>query len=514
MRGTRDEKNSKEKSKNSRLIILFYFLVEFAILLLYGVVELRWAGNILQGNHVHQHQASINLMGMEAELYEAASSGSFEEVSRISNWREQETATGNNILHVHVGKPLHNKEEYKRKGLVLTEFIEKLLKDEEGSIAGYKLMWKLNINGDTPLHLAARFGHDKAVQAFLERAKEVNQEEVSSMLNKKKDTALHEAARAGHAAAVELLLKANSNCPHEPNEDGETPLYLAAERGCTSSVIIILDICNPSALSYQQKGPCGRTALHAAVQWGKPEMVMRILEKDRSLIRIQTDEGLTPLHCAAAEIHKLELMEILLQYDNIDKGSSAVYIRDNMGRTALDIAMLRWNWNVIKKLIASCPDSIEMVDNSGQNVVHYVAKWTCLAKMVRVLSIGNLDKLINDKDVDGNTPLHLLAAYNLHVPHKGLHFCLSHLPRFIKDYPHVDLKAYNKQNLTVGDIMVTYDNLLRQERILVGRRCKATPRGRRMNTYESDIDVEKETYCNSIFHCWFYLTWWFRSKCR
>lgn len=91
------------------------------------------------------------------------------------------------------------------------------------------------------------------------------------VVNKNKDTALHDAAREGHAAVVKLLLEADNNWPHEANEVGEIPLYLAAERGSTTLVAMILDNCHPSALGgYHHKGPCGRTPLHAAVQWGKP----------------------------------------------------------------------------------------------------------------------------------------------------------------------------------------------------------------------------------------------------
>ncbi|KAL2931557.1 Ankyrin repeat-containing protein NPR4 [Bienertia sinuspersici] len=414
--------------------------------------------------------ASMNPRGMESELYAASLRGSFEKVSRITNWNDQETPTKNNVLHLHVGIHLHEKN-----GMVSVEFIQHVLNND----GGYPLLWKENSSGNTPLHLAARFGHKNAVQVFLERAGEVSQEEVTKLLkvtNNKNDTALHEAARAGHAQVVKLLVEVEPSClHHEPNQESETPLYLAAERGCATSVLSILATCSSSALAYDGKGPCGRTALHAAVQWGDPEMVQELLEKDRSVMSIKNDEGLTPLHFAAGEINELEHLKILLSYDKEEKDSSAVYIQDNMGRTALHIAMMRRNWEAVESLIESRPDCIEIVDNKGQNVLHYAAKWTCFKVLNGLLRRGHLDKLINDKDDEGNTPLHVLAASIPHTPDS--HFCADNLPYLVKNNPSLDVKAFNKQNLTAGDVLASFYGLLRQEH--------------RISTYEEDIDDEK-----------------------
>ncbi|KAL2932498.1 hypothetical protein RDABS01_023589 [Bienertia sinuspersici] len=199
------------------------------------------------------------------------------------------------------------------------------------------------------------------------------------------------AARAGHAQVVELLVQADPNCSnqYEPNEEAETPLYLAAEKGCTSSVLTILQ--NPNVLQHlAYKGPCGRTALHAAVQWGDSEMVSKMLEKDRLLIRIKNDEGLTQLHSTAVDYLQQQPLKTLLDYD----------------------------------------------------------KWSH-------------QRLINEKDVDGNTPLYVLAAS---IPDTLiLHPRIDRLCAFAESYPTLNLKAFNKQNLTIGDILLSSDSLLRKE---------------------------------------------------
>ncbi|XP_010665820.2 ankyrin repeat-containing protein At5g02620 [Beta vulgaris subsp. vulgaris] len=434
-----------------------------------------------------QANNSISIKGMEPKLYLAALKGSFDEITSISNWKEQSTPIGNNILHIHTEKPLQKASKDCKKKINI-KFIQEVLKDNEG----YLLLWKENNNGDTPLHLAARFGQAEAVQVFLERVSKVSQEELirmQRMINNKKDTALHEAARRGSEAMVKMLVEADTNCLHESNEVGETPLYLAAERGSTASVAIILETCDATALCYAHKGPCGRTPLHAAVQLGDAEMVGKMLEKGTSLIRIQDDEGLTPLHCAAAEISKFKLLKILLYYDKKDLNeSSALYIQDNKGRTPLHIAVLRVNWDAIKKLTTCRPDCIEIVDNHGQNAVHYAAKWGCLYKFETFLKNGHFDNLLNEKDMDGNTPLHLFATHILALGH----VCLLQLPLFIRSNKQkLNLLVFNKQKLTVGDILADKFHMFYSGRIIQRLRSWMTPRGKRVSTYEEEIDIEK-----------------------
>ena len=50
------------------------------------------------------------------------------------------------------------------------------------------------------------------------------------------DSALHEAVRYSHIQVVVLLTEKDPDHPYLANEDGETPLYVAAERGYKHSV--------------------------------------------------------------------------------------------------------------------------------------------------------------------------------------------------------------------------------------------------------------------------------------
>jgi len=133
------------------------------------------------------------------------------------------------------------------------------------------LLQQANVKGETPLHIAARYGHDDIVDVLINYcAKPLNQDleggieavkEMLKMMNKEKDTALHEAVRYNHLKVVKLLIEKDPNFSYSANDTGETPLYIAAERGFKDVVIKILDKCK----SPMHGGPLGRTALHATI---------------------------------------------------------------------------------------------------------------------------------------------------------------------------------------------------------------------------------------------------------
>ena len=134
------------------------------------------------------------------------------------------------------------------------------------------LLWQSNAKYETPLHIAARYGHATIVKVLIERAKSPHQElesgsnaarEMLRMTNVVKDTALHEAVRYNHHEVVKLLLAEDPDFSYSANDAGETPLYMAAERKFPNLVSEILCTCSSPAYG----GPLGRTVLHAAVIW-------------------------------------------------------------------------------------------------------------------------------------------------------------------------------------------------------------------------------------------------------
>ncbi|KAJ6297495.1 hypothetical protein OIU78_023113 [Salix suchowensis] len=136
------------------------------------------------------------------------------------------------------------------------------------------LLLQANKKGETPLHLAAKYGHSNVVQVLIDRAKAPHADPESGvteakmmlrMTNGEGETALHEAARNGRGRVVEILTKEDPDFSYSANVHGETPLYIAASVGERPEQDKVIDEILGNCISVDYGGPNGRTALHAAI---------------------------------------------------------------------------------------------------------------------------------------------------------------------------------------------------------------------------------------------------------
>ncbi|KAK2985782.1 hypothetical protein RJ640_012600 [Escallonia rubra] len=108
-------------------------------------------------------------------------------------------------------------------------------------------------------------------------------------------------------------------------------------------------------------------------------------------------------------------------------------------KTALHIAACQGKIEIMKVLISRCPDCWEMVNDRGQNILHISVQNEQKEAIKYIIGHPWLDNLINQKDCDGNTPLHLLATTSCYVPD-------------LITYRSANKLAYNHGNLTTLDI--------------------------------------------------------------
>ncbi|ESR33737.1 hypothetical protein CICLE_v10006842mg, partial [Citrus x clementina] len=171
------------------------------------------------------------------------------------------------------------------------------------------LQTQVNGKGDTPLHVAAKFGHFNIANVFMKRAKlaQHEDEELESglgaarqmirMTNEKKNTALQSA-------------RGKPDYPYSANNCGKMPLHMAADyERFSHKMLAFLENCT----SMSHEGPYGRTALRAAV----------------------------------------------MQLDFHPK------------MTALHLAMGRGHGRTVERILSLAPECYELVDNRGWNFFHY-----------------------------------------------------------------------------------------------------------------------------------------------
>ncbi|KAL5972798.1 hypothetical protein ACLOJK_039604 [Asimina triloba] len=272
-----------------------------------------------------------------------------------------------------------------------------------------------NSNGDTALHVAAKAGQPLVVELligiFADRLG-ARGEELLRKRNKDGKTALHEAVWSRDRRVLELLVNADQELSIVANSSGVSPIYLAVEGGSLENARLLLRAHNSSAdmmrMLLQEKPQLGnqvdchgRTPLHYAASQGDHEMVAGLLESDVSTAYIPDKDSFFPIHMAACNSHV----------------------------------------GIIRDLLRCCPDSGELVDARGWNVLHVAIDRKDLRVVKYVLQAPGLEDLINEPDNDGNTPLHLAVTNDR-----------PQIVQILVADERVDLRATNSSGLTALDI--------------------------------------------------------------
>ncbi|KAF6829983.1 ankyrin repeat protein [Colletotrichum plurivorum] len=143
-------------------------------------------------------------------------------------------------------------------------------------------------DGIQPLHIAAKHGHAKLIDLFIDHGDDIiNQQDKSGL------TALHYAVRSKHLECVSLLLEKGAD-PNAVDGKKATPLHFAA--WCEDEEFSQL-LLNAKADATIQDDE-GRTALHRAVVQGNMSTTWR-LAKVKECLDVRDKDGQTALIYAA-----------------------------------------------------------------------------------------------------------------------------------------------------------------------------------------------------------------------
>jgi ankyrin repeat protein len=207
-------------------------------------------------------------------------------------------------------------------------------------------------------------------------------------------TALSWAAQNGHAAVVKQLLDTGKVDPDAKNEDGSTPLWYAAHNGYEAVVKQLLDT---GKVDPDAKYKDGSTPLLCAAHNGYEAVVKQLLDTGKVDPNAKHKDGSTPLLCAAQNGHNAVVKQLL------DTGKVDPDAKNEDRWTPLLYAARNGHEAVVKQLLDTGKVDPNAKNKDGSTPLLCAAQNGYEAVVTYLLDIGKVNS--DAKNKDGSTPL-------------------------------------------------------------------------------------------------------------
>lgn len=166
-------------------------------------------------------------------------------------------------------------------------------------------------------------------------------------------------------------------------------------------------------------------AVHAAARGGNVEILRELIEGCSDVLIYRDSQGSTVLHSASGRGQVEVVKDLIASYDIINS-------TDSHGNTALHVAAYRGHLSVVEVLILASPSLASVTNSYGDTFLHLavagfrtpgfrrVDRQIELMKQLLCGKIINIEDIINVRNNDGRTALHMAVTENIQTSLVGL----------------------------------------------------------------------------------------------
>ncbi|CAH9090583.1 unnamed protein product [Cuscuta europaea] len=274
---------------------------------------------------------------------------------------------------------------------------------------------------------------------------------------------LYTAASAGDLSFVQELVQRDPLLVFGEGEYGVTDILYAAARSKNSHVFGLLydyalsprfsaelegHVCDvPSAYKWE----ITNRAVHAAARGGNLGFLKEILSDScHPVLAYRDAQGASILHAAAARGQVEVVKDLIRSYSDIIISST-----DNHGNTALHIAAARGQLAIVEALTVASPSLIYSTNNAGETFLHAAVtgfQTPCFRRLDRQIElmmslvggrVFNVEEIVNARNNEGRTALHLAIISNIHYE----------LVELLMSVRYMDVNTRDKDGMTPLDIL-------------------------------------------------------------
>jgi serine/threonine-protein phosphatase 6 regulatory ankyrin repeat subunit B len=268
---------------------------------------------------------------------------------------------------------------------------------------------QVDANNATPLMYAAFFGKQSFVKLLLHENANVevqNNQGLTALMTAIKSMK-HFQNPITFENIVKLLLEKNANVGHQEIKTEFNALHMAV---LSQNEIIVQDILKNNPTSLEQMDLFGFTPLILASFFGEESMVKLLLDANAN-VNAQDDQGYTPLFNAIIGKNKNEscfknnsrptyenIVKLILLQKDVNVDHQIMKNNNLKGMTALMVAVIVRNTNIINQLIVKSSTTISQVSEKGIKALDYCfldPYYSNIATLLIENDLSDVNRIVN-----------------------------------------------------------------------------------------------------------------------